>query len=117
VVLVSRALPVLANVRHALFGGASRSSLLRGAVTASIASAWMLTFLATSVLGQSESVDVSGSSTSAAAPQATKDRYRDGMVIWETPADARVPFLLKFNINTQLRRSGYMGNTFVRIHG
>jgi hypothetical protein len=65
----------------------------------------MLTFLATSVLGQSESesVDVSGSSTSAAAPQATKDRYRDGMVIWETPADARVPFLLKFNINTQLR--------------
>jgi hypothetical protein len=25
------------------------------------------------------------------------------MVIWETPAGARVPFLLKFNINTQLR--------------
>jgi hypothetical protein len=25
------------------------------------------------------------------------------MVIWETPADAKVPFLLKFNINTQLR--------------
>src|SRR4029079_6360981 len=24
-------------------------------------------------------------------------------IIWETPADARVPFLLKFNINTQLR--------------
>src|SRR4029079_10073626 len=31
------------------------------------------------------------------------DRYRDGMVIWETPADASVPFLLKFNINTQIR--------------
>jgi len=28
---------------------------------------------------------------------------RDGIVIWETPADARAPFLLKFNINTQLR--------------
>ena len=25
------------------------------------------------------------------------------MVIWEAPADASVPFLLKFNINTQLR--------------
>ena len=25
------------------------------------------------------------------------------MVIWETPADARVPFLLKFNINSQIR--------------
>jgi len=30
-------------------------------------------------------------------------RHRDGIVIWETPADARAPFLLKFNINTQLR--------------
>src|SRR5262245_64270995 len=25
------------------------------------------------------------------------------MIIWETPEDAQVPFLLKFNINTQLR--------------
>ena len=25
------------------------------------------------------------------------------MVIWETPADAQVPFLLKFNVNTQIR--------------
>ncbi len=32
-----------------------------------------------------------------------KDRYRDGMVIWETPPGDKVPFLLKFNINTQLR--------------
>jgi len=45
---------------------------------------------------------------SAQPPPATPappndDRYRDGMVIWEQPADAKVPFLLKFNINTQLR--------------
>ncbi len=26
-----------------------------------------------------------------------------GIVIWETPEDAKVPFLLKFNINTQFR--------------
>jgi hypothetical protein len=31
------------------------------------------------------------------------ERYRDGIVIWETPDGARVPFLLNFNINTQLR--------------
>ncbi len=31
------------------------------------------------------------------------DRYRDGIIIWETPPDASVPFLLKFNINTQIR--------------
>ena len=40
---------------------------------------------------------------SRSAPQTSNDRYRDGIVIWETPADAKVPFLLKFNINTQLR--------------
>ena len=37
------------------------------------------------------------------APQTNDDRYRDGIIIWETPADAQVPFLLRFNINTQLR--------------
>ena len=34
---------------------------------------------------------------------ADDERYRDGMVIWQTPEDAKVPFLLKFNVNTQLR--------------
>jgi len=38
-----------------------------------------------------------------AAAQTNVDRYRDGIVIWETPEGARVPFLLNFNINTQLR--------------
>ena len=32
-----------------------------------------------------------------------EDRYRDGIVIWETNGDARVPFLLKFSNNTQFR--------------
>jgi hypothetical protein len=36
-------------------------------------------------------------------PPGSRDRYRDGIVIWETPPDADVPFLLKFNLNTQLR--------------
>jgi hypothetical protein len=40
-------------------------------------------------------------SNTAAPPN--DERYRDGIIIWETGADARVPFLLKFNINTQLR--------------
>ena len=41
--------------------------------------------------------------TSSAAPHTDDERYRDGMVIWETREDAKVPFLLKFNVNTQLR--------------
>ena len=40
---------------------------------------------------------------SRAAALRDDDRYRDGMVIWETRADAKVPFLLKFNVNSQLR--------------
>lgn len=31
------------------------------------------------------------------------DRYRDGIVVWETAEDAKVPFLLKFNVNSQIR--------------
>ena len=42
-------------------------------------------------------------SVSTAAASSKDDRYKDGIVIWETPPDASVPFLLKFNINTQLR--------------
>jgi hypothetical protein len=45
----------------------------------------------------------SAQTPSGTTPQPDDDRYKDGMVIWETPSDAKVPFLLKFNINTQLR--------------
>ena len=31
------------------------------------------------------------------------DHYQDGIVVWQTPDDAKVPFLLKFNVNTQIR--------------
>jgi hypothetical protein len=41
--------------------------------------------------------------TAGTAPPTSDDRYRDGIVIWETPDGASVPFLLNFNINTQLR--------------
>jgi hypothetical protein len=58
-----------------------------------VASAAMV-FLATAAGAQTASV---------AAPQTSNDRYRDGMIIWETSPDAAVPFLLKFNINTQIR--------------
>src|SRR5687767_4454463 len=59
------------------------------------------TFFSTPASAQS--TGASGQQASAAPPQTTNDRYRDGIVIWETPADAKVPFLLKFNINTQIR--------------
>jgi hypothetical protein len=40
----------------------------------------------------------------ATAPKpATEDRYQDGITIYRNPDDASVPFLLKFNNNTQVR--------------
>ena len=50
-----------------------------------------------------QSASTSGQPESVPAPQTNDDRYRDGIVIWETSEDAKVPFLLKFNINTQIR--------------
>jgi hypothetical protein len=47
--------------------------------------------------------DTSAQPASVIDKQDTDDRYRDGIVIWETPEDARVPFLLRFNVNTQVR--------------
>ena len=37
------------------------------------------------------------------ASKQAAERYQDGMIIWRTPDDAKVPFLLKFNVNTQIR--------------
>ncbi|HZN78921.1 MAG TPA: hypothetical protein VFC01_04400, partial [Mycobacterium sp.] len=62
-----------------------------------------VTLFTTSASAQSPAATTSVQTTSAAAPQPNNERYRDGIVIWETPEDAKVPFLLKFNINTQLR--------------
>jgi hypothetical protein len=80
-------------------------------VKSSAALAWAVLFFATSAAGQSpplepattvvpETTETASASTSQTP---SSDRYRDGIVIWETAADAPVPFLLKFNINTQLR--------------
>jgi hypothetical protein len=49
------------------------------------------------------SVSTSIKPASVASPQTNDVRYRDGIVIWETPENAKVPFLLKFNVNTQIR--------------
>ena len=92
-------------------------SISRAFFVASVALALTsVPFLTTSAFGQSpapqadDPAPVPAANTasntqpaSAAAPQTKNDRYRDGMVIWETAQDADVPFLLKFNVNTQLR--------------
>jgi hypothetical protein len=39
----------------------------------------------------------------SAEQQEKEDRYQDGIIIWKNSEDARVPFLLKFNNNTQIR--------------
>jgi hypothetical protein len=38
----------------------------------------------------------------AAAAQ-SDERYQDGIILWKTPDDVKVPFLLRFNNNTQIR--------------
>ena len=75
---------------------------------AALVSMLLTAFLATSAYAQSaapppDATVTASQPAASAAVQATNDRYRDGMIIWETPRDAKVPFLLKFNINTQLR--------------
>src|SRR5207302_6205501 len=56
-------------------------------------------------LSQTSAANAASSTSPAvpSAPQTNDERYRDGIVIWETREGAKVPFLLKFNINTQLR--------------
>ena len=77
-------------------------SIRRAFMTASVALAWTsVTFFTTSASAQTPATTTTVQATSA--PQTNTERYRDGIVIWETPEDAKVPFLLKFNINTQLR--------------
>lgn len=47
--------------------------------------------------------DAPAQPASAPSKQGKEDRYQDGMVIWQNSDDAKVPFLLKFNVNTQVR--------------
>jgi len=57
----------------------------------------------TPVVAQPAIVTGAGAPSQAAQTAANDNRYRDGIVIWQTPESANVPFLLKFNVNTQLR--------------
>ena len=45
----------------------------------------------------------SSSGPPARAQSTDDDHYQDGILIWKNPDDAKVPFLLKFNVNTQIR--------------
>jgi hypothetical protein len=48
-------------------------------------------------------VALSPSDSPAQPKPADDDRYQDGIVIWKNSDDAKVPFLLRFNNNTQIR--------------
>src|SRR5215469_4143837 len=72
---------------------------------------------------QPESVTLpAAQSQSAPVRQAIENRYRDGIIIWETPEDAEVPFLLRFQGTTQVRYintvssqdtfTDHLGNTY-----
>src|SRR3954447_18037827 len=83
-----------------------RSSLRRFITTSVAAASMSVTWLAAAAsaqTGASAAQPAPAQAAVATAAQPSDDRYRDGIVIWETPSDVKVPFLLKFNINTQLR--------------
>src|SRR5215207_3778098 len=50
-----------------------------------------------------EAVVLSPPVSPAQPKPADDDRYEDGIVIWRNSDDAKVPFLLRFNNNTQIR--------------
>jgi hypothetical protein len=45
----------------------------------------------------------SSTAAQAPAPPTKEDRYQDGILLWQNADDAKVPFLLRFNNNTQVR--------------
>jgi len=72
---------------------------------------------------QPESVTVAAAQPqSTSARQAIENRYRDGIIIWETSEDAEVPFLLRLQGTTQVRYintvssqdtfTDHLGNTY-----
>ena len=52
---------------------------------------------------ETDSASSSAQPASVTVPQPNEERYRDGIIIWQTGKEAKVPFLLRFNNNTQLR--------------
>jgi hypothetical protein len=53
--------------------------------------------------GAEPSVGAAPGATEQTDRKGLRERYQDGIVIWQTPDDADVPFLMKFNLNTQVR--------------
>src|SRR5215204_667688 len=58
-----------------------------------------------------EAVVLSPSVSPAQPKPADDDHYEDGIVIWRNSEDAKVPFLLKFNNNTQIRYLNTLDST------
>jgi hypothetical protein len=54
-------------------------------------------------LAVSNPATTSAQPATAAAPQANPERYGQGIVLVQTSDDAKVPLLVNFNVNTQLR--------------
>ena len=64
--------------------------------------------------GGPSNVADAGSMTTAQAPveePKKDDRYQDGILIWQNPEGAKVPFLLRFNNNTQVRYLNTLDST------
>ena len=56
-----------------------------------------------SLPGEAAKTEVPSAQQASVVSQENEDRYQDGVVIWQNHEGAKVPFLLKFNNNTQIR--------------
>jgi hypothetical protein len=97
----------VARLQRWLDGGAATNVSIAGQPNVPPTTAGASVPAATAALNTRHPVTNSASTSvqpaSVAAPQADDERYRDGMVLWEAPEGAKVPFLVRFNVNTQLR--------------
>jgi hypothetical protein len=54
-------------------------------------------------VGKPLDAEEGGAPQASAEAPAKEDRYQDGIIIWQNPEGAKVPFMLRFNNNTQVR--------------
>jgi len=92
------------RLQRRLDGGTATNGLVADAPVAAPTTADASTPAANPALNPPAVTDPASTSIQPVAAQpAGPERYQQGIVIWQTPEDAKVPFLLNFNVNTQLR--------------
>jgi len=83
--------------------GADLQSNGQPTATRNAAATLPMTNGATEPVAPSDAANNSSQPAPIQTTQPSPERYQDGIILWKTPDDAKVPFLLRFNNNTQIR--------------